>query len=135
MNTNKLTIYTDGAARGNPGPAAIGIVIQDQAGSTVATISRQLGITTNNQAEYQAIIAALEKAVTLGAKNVILKSDSELVVKQINGLYKIKKTALRPLYQQIVQLIGSLESFSISYIPREQNAAADALANQALDGK
>jgi ribonuclease HI len=135
MNTNKLTIYTDGAARGNPGPAAIGIVIQDQAGNTIATISRQLGITTNNQAEYQAIIAALEKATSLGAKNVILKSDSELVVKQINGLYKIKKTALRPLYQQIVQLIGSLESFSISYIPRERNAAADALANQALDGK
>jgi ribonuclease HI len=135
LNTEKFIIYADGAARGNPGPAAIGIIIQNQTGSTVATISRQLGITTNNQAEYQAIIAALEKATSLGAKNVILKSDSELVVKQINGLYKIKKTALRPLYQQVVQLIGSLESFSISYIPREQNAAADALANQALDGK
>ncbi|MGD0779179.1 MAG: ribonuclease HI family protein [Dehalococcoidales bacterium] len=135
MNINKVTIYTDGAARGNPGPAAIGIAIQDQAGSTIATISRRLGITTNNQAEYQAIIAALEKATSLGAKNVILKSDSELVVKQINGLYKIKKTALRPLYQQVVQLIGSLESFAISYIPREQNAAADALANRALDDR
>ena len=135
LNTEKVIIYADGAARGNPGPAAIGIVIQDQAGSTVATISRQLGITTNNQAEYQAIIAALEKAVSLGAKNIVLKSDSELVVKQINGLYKIKKTALRPLYQQVVQLIGSLESFTISYIPREQNAAADALANRALDGR
>ena len=79
-------------------------------------------------------VAALEKALTLGARHVVVKSDSELVVKQINGLYKIKNAALRPLYVAAVRLIGSLDSFSISYIPRSQNAAADALANQALDG-
>jgi ribonuclease HI len=134
LNTSKVTIYTDGAARGNPGPAAIGVIIKDETGNIAATISRSLGATTNNQAEYRAIIAGLEKALTLGARRVALKSDSELVVKQINGLYKIKNTALRPLYQEVVRLIGSLESFSISYIPRAQNAAADALANKALDG-
>jgi ribonuclease HI len=135
LNIEKAIIYADGAARGNPGPAAIGIIIQDEAGKTIAKISRRLTPTTNNQAEYSAIIAALEKAVSLGVKNVTLKSDSELVVKQINGLYKIKNTALRPFYQQVVQLTGSLESFTIACIPREQNAAADALANQALDSK
>jgi ribonuclease HI len=135
LSTDKLVIYTDGAARGNPGPAAIGVVLQDAAGKTVATISRRLAPTTNNQAEYLAIINGLEKAVSLGARHVIVKSDSELAVKQINGQFKIKNTALRPLYQQVVQLTGKLVSFSISYIPREHNAAADALANKALDGK
>jgi len=133
LNINKVILYTDGAARGNPGPAAIGVILKDETGNVVARISRRLGATTNNQAEYQAIIVALEKAISLGARQVLLKSDSELVVKQINGNYKIKNTALRPLYQKVVQLIGSLESISITYIPREQNAVADALANKALD--
>lgn len=133
MSINKVTIHTDGAARGNPGPAAIGVIIKDETGNIVASISRRLGATTNNQAEYRAIIAALEKAASLGARNVDLKSDSELVVKQINGLYKIKNAGLRSLYQEVVRLIGSLESFKISYVPRARNAAADALANKALD--
>jgi ribonuclease HI len=133
LNVNKVTIYTDGAARGNPGPSAIGVLLIDENGNILARISRRIGITTNNQAEYQAIIAALEKAIALGARYAVIKSDSELVVKQINGQYKIKNTALRPLYQKVVQLIGSLESFDIFYIPREQNAEADALANKALD--
>jgi ribonuclease HI len=135
LNAKNVVIFTDGAARGNPGPAAIGVVIQDEAGNTLAQISRRLGATTNNQAEYQAIISGLEKAISLGAKNVTIKSDSELVVNQINGRYKIKNTALRPLYQKVVRLAGSLESLSVSYIPREQNSEADALANKALDGR
>jgi ribonuclease HI len=133
LNTDTVIIYTDGAARGNPGPAAIGVIIQDQAGNSLARISRRLAATTNNQAEYRAVIIALEKAISLGARNVMLKSDSELVVNQINGKYKIRNTALRPLYQKIVQLAGTLESFKVSYIPRARNAEADALANQALD--
>ena len=133
MSTDKLIIYTDGAARGNPGPAAIGAVLKDTANKTIATISRRLAPTTNNQAEYLAIISGLEKAVSLGAKNIIVKSDSELAVKQIKGQFKVKNTALRPLYQQVVQLTGKLESFSITYIPREQNRQADDLANKALD--
>ena len=134
LNVSKVTIFTDGAARGNPGPAAIGAVIKDEKGNPVASISRSIGQTTNNQAEYRAIIAALEKAIGLGAREVIVYSDSELVVRQINGRYKIKNTALRPLYQEVVRLCGALESFRIAAIPREQNAAADALANKALDG-
>jgi ribonuclease HI len=133
LSIDKVTIYTDGAARGNPGPAAIGVVIKDETGQIINTISKRLGNTTNNQAEYRAVIAGMEKAIGLGTRHILIKSDSELVVKQLNGLYKIKNVALRPLYQEVGRLIGALESFSISYIPRAQNAAADALANKALD--
>jgi ribonuclease HI len=135
LNTTKLTIFTDGASRGNPGPAAIGVVLNDEAGNYVASISRCLGVTTNNQAEYRAIIAGLEKALGMGAKYVNIFSDSELVVKQINGQYQIKHVALRPLYQEVVRLTGTLEGFRITCVPREKNSAADALANKALDGK
>jgi ribonuclease HI len=133
LNVSKVTIFTDGASRGNPGPAAIGAVIKDEKGNLVASISRCIGQTTNNQAEYRAVIAALEKAVSLGARQVVLYSDSELLVRQINGQYKIKNTALRPLYQEVVRLAGALESFQTACIPREQNAGADGLANKALD--
>lgn len=133
MSVNRVIICADGAARGNPGPAAIGSTLKDENGNLIARISRRIGTTTNNQAEYQAIIAALEKAVSLGARYVELKSDSELVVKQINGRYKVKKATLRTHYQKVIQLIGSLEGFKIAYIPREQNAEADNLANKALD--
>jgi ribonuclease HI len=135
LGASKVTIYTDGAARGNPGPAAIGATIRDEKGNPIATISRRIGTTTNNQAEYHAVIAALEQAISLGARQVELRSDSELVVKQINGRYKVKNTALRPLYQKVVQLIGSLESFAVAHVPREQNTEADRLTNQALDAK
>jgi ribonuclease HI len=133
LKTDSLVIYTDGAARGNPGPAAIGVIIRDESGNNVAGISRRLGITTNNQAEYRAIIAGLEKAISLGARRITIKSDSELAVKQLKGQYKIKNTALRPLYQEVVRLFGSFESVTVTSIPREQNSAADALANKALD--
>ena len=133
LSVNKVIICADGAARGNPGPAAIGATLKDDKGNLIASISRRIGTTTNNQAEYQAIIAAMEKAISLGARYIELKSDSELVVKQINGRYKVKNTALRPLYQKVVHLTGSLEGFTITHIPREQNAEADALANKALD--
>ncbi len=133
LNVHKVIINADGAARGNPGPAAIGATIKDETGNLITSVSRRIGITTNNQAEYRAVITALEKAISLGAKQVILKSDSELVVQQINGRYKIKNAALRPLYQEVVKLTGSLESFTISYVPRAQNAEADSLANKALD--
>ncbi len=133
MDTKKVTIYADGAARGNPGPASIGVVIKDESDDKVAEISNHIGMATNNQAEYLAIIAGLEKVISLGYKNVIVKADSELVIMQINGLYKIRNTALRPLYQKVVQLTGSLENVLLTYIPREQNADADALANRALD--
>ena len=133
LSVNRVIICTDGAARGNPGPAAIGATIKDDKGNLVASISRRIGTTTNNQAEYRAIIAALEKAAELGAGHVELRADSELVVRQINGRYRVKNRALQPLYQQAVQLIAKLEGFRITHVPRAQNAAADALANRALD--
>lgn len=133
MDADSLIINTDGAARGNPGPAAIGVTIRDGDGRLLASISRGIGVATNNQAEYRATIAGLEKAASLGARRVMVKSDSELVVKQLQGLYKIKNSGLRPLYQEVVRLAGLLDSFDIAYVPRELNAEADRLANRALD--
>ena len=132
MTPARLIIYTDGASSGNPGPAAIGAVIQDGQGRVISRISRRIGRATNNQAEYRAIITALGEAVRLGAGEVDIKSDSELVVKQLKGRYCVKKATLRPLYQEVVKLVGSLEAFSITHIPREQNREADRLANRAL---
>ncbi len=135
MPIKRVAINADGAARGNPGPAAIGATIRDEQGRLIACLSQSIGTTTNNQAEYMAIIAALQKAIALGARYAEVNSDSELVVKQISGEYRVKKLALKPLYQQVKQLQGQLEGLTITHIPREQNAEADGLANRALDGK
>jgi ribonuclease HI len=132
MTPKRLIVYTDGASSGNPGPASIGAVIKDGQGRAISRISRRIGYATNNQAEYRAIIAALEEAARLGAEEVDIKSDSELVVKQLKGRYRVKKATLRPLYQEVVRLTGSLGAFSITHIPRTQNTEADRLANQAL---
>jgi len=132
MKAERVTIFTDGTSKNNPGPSAIGAVIKDQQGQTIARISQGIGHSTNNQAEYKAIIAALEEAIRLGARQVNLNSDSELVVRQLKGKYRVKKAALKPLYQQVKQLQSRLESFTINHIPREQNREADNLANAAL---
>ena len=132
MKIKRLVIFTDGAAAPNPGPAAIGAIIKDEQGKLLARISQRIGRATNNQAEYRAIIAALEKAVSLGAKHVEVNSDSELVVKQINGKYRVKKATLKPLYQEVNKLQSRLESFTITHISRWQNTEADNLANKAL---
>ena len=128
----KLIINTDGTAEPNPGPAAIGATIKDEQGRLLATISQRIGRTTNNQAEYRAIIAALEKALSLVARQVDIRSDSELVVRQLNGRYRVKKASLKPLYQQVKQLSSHFEGFTITHIPREQNTEADRLASNAL---
>jgi ribonuclease HI len=131
----KLVIYTDGASRGNPGPAALGVVIQDERGRTVDTISQCLGEATNNQAEYRAIVTGLEKALALGATHIELHSDSELVVRQLSHHYKVKNEALKPLFQKVEGLRARFSGLAVSYIPREKNKEADKLANLALDGK
>ena len=133
MKLKKAIIHVDGASRGNPGAAAIGAIIKDEQGRLVASVSRRIGTATNNEAEYQALIAALEKAINLGVKEVELNSDSELVVKQLKGRYRVKKAALKPLHQKMRQLLDSLEDFTVTHIPREQNTEADSLANKALD--
>jgi ribonuclease HI len=132
MTAKRVIICTDGASLGNPGLAAIGAIIKDEQGRLIARISQRIGQTTNNQAEYRAIIAALQKAISLGARQVELNSDSELVVKQINASYRVKKPALKPLYQKVKQLQDSLESFSITHIPGQQNTEAHKLAHLAL---
>ena len=133
MKIEKAILYTDGASRGNPGPAAIGAVIKDGQGRVLGKISRRIGRTTNNQAEYQAVIAALEEAIRLGATSVVIKSDSELVVEQINGRYRVKNPALKPLHQRVRELQSLFQSFTIASIPRRQNVEADRLSNAALD--
>ena len=132
MSIKKLVIFTDGASRGNPGPAAIGAVIKDERDRLITSISQTIGRTTNNQAEYQAIIAALEQALSLGTSHVDLHSDSELVVNQIKGQYQVKKASLRPFYLKVAQLASQFENFTITCIPREENEEADGLANLAL---
>lgn len=128
----KLIINTDGLSKGNPGPSAVGATLKDTRGKLVASISRAIGITTNNVAEYQALVAALEKAVKLGGTQVEIRSDSELMVKQLNGTYKIKSTTLKLLYLEVTQLLNQFESVKMTHIPRELNVEADRLANKAL---
>jgi ribonuclease HI len=132
MTVDRVIINADGASRHNPGPAAIGATIKDERGRLLASISRHIGRATNNQAEYRALIAALEKAIGLGARRVDIRLDSELVVKQMKGRYRVKNAALRPLYLRVGELLSKLEGFSITSVPREQNAEADRLANAAL---
>jgi ribonuclease HI len=132
MKVNRVIICTDGASRGNPGPAAIGATIKDEQGKLIARISKRIGQATNNQAEYRAVIAALEEATRLGAKQVDMNSDSQLVVRQINGEYRVKKSTLKPLYQQAKKLQSLFNGFTITYIPRQQNQEADNLANMAF---
>ena len=136
MPVDRVVINTDGVSRGNPGAAAIGAIIKGEQGRILTTISRRIGHTTNNQAEYRAIIAAMEKALALGVVGVELRSDSELVVRQIKGLYRVKKAELRPLYERVKELEKRLEkrleAFTIKHIPRQQNKVADKLANAAI---
>ena len=128
----KLIINTDGLSKGNPGTAAIGATIKDERGKMLATISQRIGVTTNNVAEYKALIAALQKALKLKATQVEVRSDSELMIRQLSGRYKIKSVVLRPLYLEAAQLLGQFESVTLKSIPRELNTAADKLANDAV---
>jgi ribonuclease HI len=128
-----LTAYSDGGARGNPGPAGYGVVIQDQAGKKIAALSEYLGHQTNNFAEYQGLIAALEYAVKHGHKALKVVSDSELLVRQIKGIYKVKNLALKDLHARAKELIAQLDWFSIGHVLRGHNQEADELANAAMD--
>jgi ribonuclease HI len=128
------TLYIDGAARGNPGPAAYAVVLS-RPGFPVVEEAQSIGSTTNNVAEYTALIKGLGLATQLGVKKLAVFSDSELLVKQMNGEYRVKSEDLRPLYEQARQLAAQFDSFRITHIPREQNKRADQLGNKALDGQ
>jgi len=129
-------VYTaniDGAARGNPGPASYGLALKRPDGTTLESLGKYIGRTTNNVAEYYALIAALDYAVANGIKRLRVQSDSQLIVNQMKGLYKVKHPDLRPLHERARKMAAGLESFTIQYVPREQNRAADEAANAALD--
>ena len=129
----KLVVHVDGGARGNPGPAAAAAVVSTPAGEILDEAHELLGSVTNNVAEYRGLLLGLARARELGADDIEVVNDSELVAKQINGLYKVKHPAMRPLYQEAMTALREFDGWSIRSVPRAQNADADALVNQALD--
>ncbi len=133
MSTS-FRIRTDGGSRGNPGPSGIGVVIEDaETGSIVETHKRFLGVTTNNQAEYKAVILGLERCHALGAKKVEVLADSELLIRQAKGEYKVKNIDLQARFREMRALVMAIGQVTFKHVYREQNKAADALANEAMD--
>jgi len=126
-------VYSDGASRGNPGPASMGAVVIDPKGEVRQEISETLGITTNNIAEYTGLIAGLEAALALGARRVEVRMDSELIVRQAVGRYRVRHPGLIPLYNKLQELRSKFDNVVFAHVPRALNKHADALANKALD--
>jgi ribonuclease HI len=131
----KYIVHTDGAARGNPGPAAIGVVVQDATGRVIYEASRCLGTHTNNEAEYLALIAALEYLKENRVPEVDFRLDSELVVRQLQGRYRVKEPRLQSLHARVTMLLNAVPKHTFTHVPRKQNARADELANEALDAQ
>lgn len=133
---DQVVVAADGGARGNPGPAGIGAVVLDPSSSppaVLATVSEAIGVTTNNVAEYRALIAGLEEAARLGARAVTVKADSKLVIEQLAGRWKVRQAHLRPLHQRARELLDRFDDVVLQHVPRADNADADALANAAMD--
>jgi ribonuclease HI len=130
----KLVVHIDGGSRGNPGPAAAASVVSTPAGEVVDEASELLGAVTNNVAEYRALLLGLARARALGATEVEVVNDSELIAKQVRGLYKVKHAAMRPLHREALAALHGFDAWKIRTVPRAQNADADALVNAALDG-
>jgi ribonuclease H / adenosylcobalamin/alpha-ribazole phosphatase len=130
---DEVTVSVDGGARGNPGPAGIGAVVTGKDGTVLAQIAEGIGWATNNVAEYKALIAALERAKSLGARRVTVRADSKLVIEQMRGAWKVKNTDLQQLWSKARELARSFERVTWRHVPRERNRAADALANRAMD--
>jgi ribonuclease HI/probable phosphoglycerate mutase len=133
MSASHFRLFTDGASRGNPGHAGAGVVLAGPDGRIVCCEKKFLGICTNNEAEYRALNIGLETALKEKFRNLKIYLDSELVVRQIEGVYKIKNTRLSELYKESKRLLSFLDSYSIEHIPRKENSAADKLANEAID--
>jgi ribonuclease HI len=133
---DRVVVYCDGGARGNPGPAAVGAIVLDPSTdppAELATVSERIGVATNNVAEYQALIAGLEAARPFGARGISVRADSQLLVRQLEGRYRVKQAHLRPLYEQARALLDEYEEVDLAHVPREDNIVADALVNAALD--
>lgn len=128
-------VYSDGASRGNPGPASLGALVIDPEGVVRKEISERLGVTTNNVAEYEGLIAGMEAAKALGARRIEVRMDSELLVRQAMGLYRVKNAGLIPLHRRVLNLTSDFDEVTFKHVPRALNKLADALANAALDSE
>ena len=135
MSADEVVVATDGGARGNPGPAGIGAVVATPRGKVLAEVSEGIGWATNNQAEYRAVIAGLERARALGARRVRVKADSKLLVEQLRGAYRVRNAGLLPLWAEARRLAGGFDQVVWEHVPRARNRRADALANQAMDAQ
>jgi ribonuclease HI len=131
----RVVLYVDGGARGNPGPSGVGVVITDENGNELARANDYIGVATNNAAEYRALLLGLERARALGAREVEVVNDSELVARQVAGQYRVKSSDLRPLHAQAMRALEAFDRWSIRSVPRDQNELADALVNEAIDAK
>jgi ribonuclease HI len=130
-----MVVNVDGGARGNPGPAAVGVVVRDGDGGVLEEVGERIGSATNNVAEYRAVLLGIERARELGASELELVGDSELIVRQVKGEYKVKDAALRQLHAEVMRSLAPFESWSIRHVRRESNADADRLVNETLDGE
>jgi ribonuclease HI len=128
-----VVLNVDGGARGNPGPAAIGVVVKSPDGETLEEVAERIGVATNNVAEYRALLRGLERAAALGASELEIVNDSELVARQLTGTYKVKHPAMKPLHAEALAALHGFDGWRIRTVPRAQNARADELVNQALD--
>ena len=128
-----MVVYVDGGARGNPGPSGVGVVITDPDGTELARANDYIGVATNNAAEYRALLLGLERALQLGAREVEVVNDSQLVARQLTGQYRVKSADLRPLFEQAREALGEFEQWAVRSVPREQNEVADELVNEAID--
>ncbi len=126
-------MHVDGGARGNPGPAAIGVVVSDPGGEVLDEFGERIGVATNNVAEYRAMLRGLQRVAQLGAREVEVINDSELVARQLRGVYKVKHPSMRPLYEEAMSALRGFDRWEIRSVPRAENARADALVNAALD--
>ena len=133
MKNKKIEIYVDGGSRGNPGPSGVGVVILDAGGKRLKEISKYIGETTNNIAEYNALLYGLEEALMLRIDEIIVNLDSELVAKQLTGDYRVKDSGLKPLFERAMNMLKSFKSFEIRHIEREKNKEADKLVNRAIN--
>jgi ribonuclease HI len=129
----RVRVYSDGAARGNPGPSGAGAVLVDTAGQVIDRLGKYLGVQTNNYAEYTGLILGLRRARELGVQEVEVFADSELMIRQLNGRYQVKSQTLRPLYEEALKLLGEFSRVKLVHVPREMNVQADEMSNRAID--
>ena len=133
MSPSRVVVHVDGGARGNPGQAAIGVVISTADGELLEELGERIGVATNNVAEYRAVLRGLERAHELGAEEIEIVNDSELVARQLSGAYRVKHAAMKPLHAEAMAALARFHSWSVRTVPRAQNARADELVNAALD--